>query len=466
MDSDPYRVATSDLSRPSDLQKYMSMGDDVTSPLYNDELRNDKIANGRIFREAMKRSGNNHEFTFTCNIHIHALLSTRLRQEIPKATLRDEYRDSHRMAWCKNMGHNIIVEGVIKRDERPTQAPITSVAMDLNLQFFIAPADRPAYRKKIGTVPELVNWSTELSEYVLNVPQPFAYGREACKSLKKVILGNSEIVHVYKLRNRVSDLLRLQERQLDGSWRNCSKEEILKKVSFSGINADGYLKAPELWATYSLITPAEQNFLVEKTSPSYHDTFINELLPLRATGRNGSDSFTDIRGNYSGRAIFWVAENIDSVRANNYSNYTTNAEDSGHGSDPIVASSFTRGDIPEWKDLPSDHNNEGLDTERGIYTPDEPGYHAHIWGYNMRKAGIDLCVDFNVQSTLLLNLNNAISPDNFRIYTFLETIRIQRYVAEEMHLIDGHGAQLNPGRASERFQPPAQFGQFAPFAPL
>jgi hypothetical protein len=462
MDADPFHVALKDLNNPSSLQSYMANGD-VDSVLFRDDVDTDKIAPGRIFRESMKRSGNDNEFSFASNAHAHALISTRLRQVIPAVTIKEDFRDTHEITWCWNLGHNLVEKGVVKRQELPIEAPITPTILDVRLQFHIHPAERPAYRKKIGAIPLLTSWTKELTQYVLNVPQPFSYSSVFHKSIKMAILNEPEIVHTYRLRNRVNELLRMRERLPDGTWRNCDREEISRKCTFSGINADGYLKAPELWGTYVMMTESEKNFFKRKTSTSYHDVAINEFLSFNPTGRNGTGMFVTIRGPYDARIMYWGALNSDGELYNNYSNYTTDPNDSKRGSDPVISSSYMREDRYEWNNLPSDHHCDGLDVP-GLYLPDEPGYHAHVWGCRPGHSGLDWCVPFHTGSTLELNLGANIN--SCKVYTMLQTIKLQRYQADEITIISSANLPGVEFARTTTQQITQGLGQMMPFAPL
>jgi hypothetical protein len=131
--------------------------------------------------------------------------------------------------------------------------------------------------------------------------------------------------------------------------------------------------------------------------------------------------------------MFWVAFNEEALKYNNYSNYTTDPYDDD-GVDPIVSSTFTRGETIEWSQLDSDNHNEGLETQYGIYLPDEPGYHANVWCCNLQRPGIGHTIDFSlIESTFGADLY---SDGLYKVLILLDTLRIHRYYAGGMDVAD------------------------------
>lgn len=443
----PFEIAKRDLENLNPLQEFLGSGD-VPSILLREEESEDCVAfsraiNARLNTLSVQNSPG--EFSFTPGLNGHALNSLRLRQVIPEAFVKAEYMDDYEISWCHNLGHNIIKEATTKRKDKNISAPITSITLDLYLQFYVHPSERASYRKSIGTRPQLTNWSTKLAKSVVNVFLPFGFTSSISKSLRLLVLNDIKPTFDVILRNKVNELLRLRQCLPDGTYRMCNNEEILEKVSFRGVNTDNHLQAPEMWGRYINLQESECNYWLNLTRTAEYRTYVNEmnLFPISTKSPDGTSvlhQFT-LKGEFSARAMFWVAINPLCSTYNNYSNYSTDVHDMSEGDDPVINSSFVRNNDSEWHNLPSDHNNDGLDPHLGVYKPDEPGYHAVVWCNNLSNNGIDNTVDFGMLES---QLSVTTSTNNCSVHVYMDTLRCHQYQLGELTVLTNKLANARP----------------------
>lgn len=434
MESNPFKVAKNDLTRLGPQQQHVFLGD-VGSLVYMDEKAAGAITPARIFREQLKREGKDDTFTFFANRQASILKSVRMRQRIRSIRVKKDDIEKYQIRWPRNLGHDIIEMATTASNDTPIHFPLTSHIMNIMLQTRIAPADRPDYRRNIGMTPELTTWATELPPAVLNIPQPFGYSQAPCKGLKLGMYGTnndaSKITHVYTLRNQIAELIQMRRKDSDGEWAFCEPKEIAEHIVYDKPTPE-FLDAPELWGEYSTVFDAESHDWQTNIRTKPYECFFNELVEVGKPARNGSELSISIKGPYTIRGIYWMAENEDATRGHVFSNYTTSLDEIDHGRDPITWSSLVRDTEKEWSKLPSDHHNDGLDVREGIYHPDEPGYHANLWCYDLRP-GITNNIDCHyTETTLVVHLPSS----EHKLHVFVDTLRTHVYRPTILEVVD------------------------------
>jgi hypothetical protein len=443
MSADPFGVASEEILRPSKFQALVGDRNNSQIPGLDLDLELDGVEGPNIrsrpYQQILESSDSGEGyFKFKVYAGAHDIHRVHIRQELPLVRVKENLKKEYRIAWCRNIGHNIIIEGNIYKDGRAIQAPITSYSLDLHLQFFVPTEKRKDYRRKIGMVPELTEWTTELKPYTLHIPQPFGYSRDATKSLKKIIISE-ELVHIYRLRNNVSHLLRLQRfNEVIKEWEDImGPNKVMEVCEFPLLRPDKCLDPPKLLGSYKHMTEHEQLFWKNQIKQQDYNVVFDEMVGIIRNSQSGNEITYDCKGNYHVKAMFWAASNKQAERYNNYSNYSDNFKDVASGKDPIEKSSFIRDHLSEWADSPSDNHNLGLDEELGIYYPDEPGYHAQIWCQNLQKAGLDDFLDFSSKiSNLVINLYPELNVGDYGIKVHLLNLKIYQYSLGDLKVFE------------------------------
>lgn len=448
MDESPQAVAENDILTLNALQRYMNGGSDTPTAHDHGELNADAVAYNRIFETVAVCTGTaaKGRYTYTLQNQPHSIISSRLVFTTPKITVKPEHRETVRIAFCHNLGHNIVAGAVLKSNGRVVGAPLTSQILDIRLQFFTARERRQEYREAIGAVPDLEDFSDHIDPYFITAPQPFSYSRDIHKSLKVVVAGGvmadtdgtlkpvaATITHEYKLRTKLTELLRGQVYDAaTQKWCDITPERLLDYcVVDSGVTSEMHLNPPDLWVRCTMMAAAEVGYWTGQAKSTY-ECFVNEVVPVESSGSNGVDVFFNVVGDYTPRIMFWVSENVDATRFNNFSRYCTDTN-----TDPVESSTYRREKSDEWKDLPSGFNNRGLINVQGIHLPDEPGYHAHVWCYDVRRTGIDTNVNMvTKESRLTLRYFPNCGPSKYTAYCFVETARVLRYAADGLRILD------------------------------
>jgi hypothetical protein len=434
-------IASDDLDTPSLLQRYIAEGQ-VDPIIYRDECSTnngfDKIPPLRRYQRKLDCVRNGSNLTFSVDTTSDLLMAANFRQKIPHGYIKEEYRDRYRMAWCRNLGHNLILSGELMQGVKKLSEPITSIGMDILMQNYMASGERKGYRLKIGMINKLTRWNTELPQYIINFPLPFSYANAHHKALKISPDNKLQIVHNFYLRNKVFELLRLQELQDDGTWKDCKAVDHKDKFHFD-VDANLFFEAPEVIGYYAKISSNEKDFITNETLENKHIVFHNELMQVK-TGGIGQDNSLSVKieGVFDYRAILWVAIRRDFLTYNNYSNYSTD-DDENISSDPIISSSFLRGTDMEWEDIPSDYHSYGRNFNTGATDPDEIGYHCHVFGLDLQRIGIDNTISGNKQSMLTLKLVN----NNYNCYVYTDNIKVHQYTHEGIIPMDNRISKLS-----------------------
>ncbi len=411
-------IAKIDLDTIRDLQK------ELHEPSNNEELIS------YFYREFSKSTWYTHlpirldcnvmnekDLTYTVNNTFDFLLYVYKRDFFPALRVKKEFRGRVEICWPHNLGHNTVISAQVKIDDDVLQT-IDTIWYDIYSQFYMKPGYRDQYNIYVGNIPALEQWSDFLPEYTTNVPQPFYHARDPSLAIPLLYCSLSKVTYHYKIRARISDLLRMRlcvdnEPERPGDyydkghrWRNipCNLKYI------EGADSTGKLSIPELWGRYVYLTDDEREWIKCNFKETGRIYYIDDVIPCKAVngGKLGFNVSVDLDCKTPCKALFWVAENLTAKKNNNFSNYTTNAENLYIGWNPISMYSLNYSGTSRFENMSSDHSDKMEPWYHFLSPPAEPGYNAY--SFSMLSTSLDAEVGLvmaGLKTSLIVSLGNT-----------------------------------------------------------
>lgn len=352
-------------------------------------------------------SADDEELVYTVNNSFHFLIYSYMRFVLPPIKVKPEYKGKVRIAWCHNVGTNIVQQAVFKEDD-DTYQTWDNVWADIYFQFYQdgGAGKRDNHNIGIGNVACLENWTEVLPSYPINVDQPWFYGMEQAMAFP-IYHKNSQTraSHRYRFMRKIPDLLRVQiaTKQADKiKWKDVTK----KVHKYLDINPNAMLKVPELWGRYAYISDKEIAFYRCNKNRSYYIRDV-EVCDTANPSRYGDNAQIDLQCTNPCLAFFWLAQNKDAVSVHNYSNYTTDTNDLYSGWDPIKTTTLKYGTTIRLNNMPSDHFNIAESRKHFPSAPSERGYHGYSFASDSTNYHGDIGMVFaNMNAQLICKIAN------------------------------------------------------------
>lgn len=316
----------------------------------------------------------------------HYLLYTYLRFTLPMIKVKEEYKSIVQIAWCHNIGSNIVKFASFKEDDLAYQS-LDPVWYDFYFQFFMnnGTGKRKNHKIGIGSIPLLEDWNTKLPSYPINVEQPWFYSDSPCNAYPLFYRNSqSRAEHRYTFRRKVSDLLRIRIWKNE-EWSTVITEDHLHCIDFG---KSTLIEKPTLWGGYACITDKE--LAAYRNNMPKKEIYVRdvEICDAENPCKYGQKSEISLDCTNPCLAMFWCAENQEAVKYKNYSNYTCNSEDLYEGWDPIQHNTLKYGNNNKFNMLESDHFNIAISRKHFSSSPSECGYHAYTFAWNAKKCEV------------------------------------------------------------------------------
>lgn len=330
-----------------------------------------------IYRE-LKSTGEGDSITFTVDKSFNWLEYVIFEQELPPLQVKKKYANRVQICWP----HNICINSFksissIVMSEQPEPA-FTRQALDALFEWYIEPGQREQHDANMGNIPSLELWTNRLHHYKTRVKLPWSFSRHRSEAQALLLFPPNETSEFRVDRNRlIGELLRMRMRRItdqDGKrvtteflekervdtenlpiWSELTEQEKLEhkyglseweqiKCNLRCIDGLGKLETlskPLMYGRYSQSTPPE--ILHWKNCGLDRKIHMFNIVTIRSenTVKYGEVSNVKITGTAPVMAVIWTAENQKAVSYNNYSNYTTDADDLYRGFDPISHLSVT-----------------------------------------------------------------------------------------------------------------------------
>ena len=336
--------------------------------------------------EKLKASSSEGSITYTANSKFDFLLHSYLMHKLPAYRVMEGYRNTIQIAWPHNVAHNISKGAHLRFDDDSAQK-LNNVWIDIHSQFFMKPGFRDHYNIMVGNIPFLEDWSEFLPAYPVICPQPWYYARHEAVAIPLFLCSLSRVTHTYTVRTKLSEILRMRayDRKTN-SWREipCNWKYL------EGVNEQESLPYPEMWGRYTRITDAEREW--RRSLP--HEVYSEDVIAITTDNASqfGSSVPVNLHSDAPVKGMFWVAENTDASRLNNFSNYTTNTADLFKGWNPVKNITLTYGGVTRISTMEHDHFDRAEPWYKFPSPPSEPGYNAYSFGYDTTSLMADVGV--------------------------------------------------------------------------
>lgn len=421
------------------LQKFMSANVDNDEDVIIDTMLNNDgfhhLSRFNLFRHKMEPRPIDDEIEFGIPSGIHQLNQSTFSQKLPKVVLNDEFKADHRIAWVPKTLLRIIESAqMMKSDGSEIGSRLNDRILDIWVEYFTKEFYQNEYESLLDMIQGQTEWSNELSEKILSLPQPFFYAT-ANSYFKRCLVERQNISHRYRCRMDIRNLLML-EQQVDGVWKRCPPEDILTKCRFSNLTADGNLfNQPELWGTCIITNEREYKDTMEITLTQNYLNHAQEFVYVKVDKILEGEGTESIRLEQSGcvRGIYWVIENLNATQRGDYFNYATE-----EGDDPVIRTSMYHLDRHIWT-IDSHHHRLVFPAEAKLRTPRKMGYHYHPMSVNGSLKNTDTNVNLLALQGRLDVKYNMGSRTRGRLHIFLDMHRIVSYENGDIKVLRDEG---------------------------
>jgi hypothetical protein len=332
--------------------------------------------------QQLKITDEGEDVLYKLNPSFHLLCYSYLKFTLPPIKVKSEYRDKFRIAWCHNVGTNIIKFASFKEDDLDYQS-FDNIWLDDYFQYYLpqGAGKRRNHKIGIGSVPILEEWTYQLPVYNINVDQPWSYGEDTANAFP-ILFNHSQMraEHKYSFRRKITDLLRMQKFDpITNNWISVHPGSYMKYLSLGRIVS---IAKPILWGRYAYINEIELN--TYKCGKGKTEFYVKDIIISDSENPNkfNTSATVALESKYPCLAMFWKAENIDASEVNNYSNYTSNTDDINEGWDPISKNTLKYGETCKFKDMDSDHFNISESRKHFPSSPNEAGYHGYSFAWH------------------------------------------------------------------------------------
>ena len=313
-----------------------------------------------------------------------ALFQLKAHTKLPYIKVKDKFSESVSICYVHNLMHNILYAGELKIDDDHIES-LDSVYVDNKCQYFVTKTD--LYDKSIGNIECLEEWSRELPSLPLSFPQPFSFFRKTNVSLP-LLKSNNNVVFEYKVRTKLSELLRMRVAKKDEKTGQIHYKEIKCNLKYLDIKGkEENIPIPEMWGRYAELTDAEVNW--KKSEEGRQTIYIEDVYSTCSKNPipMGSTDIIPLDCPYPSKYMYWTASlvNNDNQPAC-LSNYSTNREDVYKGWNPCAKACIKYGGSDRVEEMGYEHFefSEAYDFDFPS-APREPGYNLYVFSFEPRR---------------------------------------------------------------------------------
>lgn len=418
------------------MQKFMHLPDDLNEKIDEDEETIDskftyefkKTTWGSNFTEKINRNNlEENSARYNPNNKFNFLKASYLTVNTPPIELKSGYTQTIQISLCHNVFHNIIEEGILIIDEEPIQT-INTISLDIwsQINMRIGQGFRDLYNSMVGHRDYITGkWTNNIPGCPLECPLPFYYSEHISKALPLLLFSSlSRIEHSFKFRLDYSQLVRMRARQpIYG--KNEKEEDIIKEdgskeiqdwtewkpikynhTYLNSISDREKFPLPNMWGRYSIISPEEKEWRITQQHEYYTEDI--EILNTDDIFKYGDSPSIKVNSQTPAKQFICLAENIESLKYNNRSNYTTNNTDISKGWNPVGS---IKQNYKTEKRIPEMSTNNFSKIEPW-YTcrssPSDKGFNIYSFAHNPFHIHPDIGVVFNdIDSVIIPTLKNG-----------------------------------------------------------
>ena len=173
------------------------------------------------FPSDSKTIGMRKEINYKIEVTVDVIGDCWLEVSLPEVRVKPEYENDYLIRYARNIGHNIIEGATLKfRNEKTTDYAQSLSGNWLNhyYKLFLDKANYKDYEYLIGNREHLITASRVLPRDKIIVPQPWFYTIENYHALRLYLCTNTDIVHQYRFRTSLSELLQMYKKDENGKY--------------------------------------------------------------------------------------------------------------------------------------------------------------------------------------------------------------------------------------------------------
>lgn len=359
------------------------------------------------------------EVKYTMTGDVAFLYKVQMHQYLPAVRVRESHTSRIRIAYSSYPAIAIIVQARLSVD-KSTPMIIPGLYYNVMCQYFRkdnSDGEIRRERERLGHVPALLDWNSELPSYHLRLNQPFFFAQQTVDALPINLSGKrhprTEVVQTITFRNKLHQILRMQE-NVDGAWKDILGSRVKDYMQF--LECTEILPTPEMRVWHSVNTNEETDqYRCERTGK--YNRIYSDIVDATESCLTRSPSHLFDECTMPVRSLFWGLENQSAANYNNYNNFTTDREAIDDGKWPINTSTLAYGTkVFKFQDMSVDYF---LDNHPFPSDPMDVGLLAY--GIGVRPSGrVDVGVPLAyVKGRLNVDMSGDASPDdsyNLRIF--------------------------------------------------
>lgn len=328
-------AAQYDIANITTFQKnyhFTKNSDQTIYSTFDNEIHNTTWYAKSDIATTLKKDG---EYSFPVDsAFYHALLKSTLMFDLPAVHLRPEYVDDYEIAYCYNVGTNLI-----KRVEFNPGKIIQTLSgtqfLDVYGQFFAK--KRKNYFRGIGRVPQLTTFKKSLPQYHLVIRLPFWYSADNTTAFPLIFCRDKNVQITCSLHTDLTSFIRLRHKVGEGvtgpdiydGYRYIKGDQVKHYLT---IEDPDIMKTVTLVNKYGLMNSSTLDDFRANTSYLIRNTV---CCPKRGIFERKQSISEDLKCNNPALAWFVTVANLKALEYNNYSNYTTNPFSINEGYLPI-----------------------------------------------------------------------------------------------------------------------------------
>ncbi len=374
----------------------------IASSFYRDYS---KLCWDNIETKELECSGDANSLVFTTSNQHNLLLSSYMEVTIPEVRIKKKWLGRVRICWPRNLLYCMVVSASFK-DKTRVYNSWDDKWMDDAAEWLSDGVEgfRESRDLDMGNIPVLLDWNEVfLPEHAATADQPWFYSYDLSTAFPLYYYqSDSQPYHTYKLRNFVSDLLKIEVRDNESSpW----KVKLASKKASSYVSCGKLPDTPKLFGVYSSITPSELEIYIGGDSAKERTFYYRDVIACRSTNpvRTGKCCTVDLHIDKPCVALFWKAQSVSSQRNHNYSNYSTDPLEEENGWECIKSVRMT-GDVGF--DSLGGHHFRGVQARKHFPSiPKRTGFLAKSFVSRVHLSGPDASVNIQPGSQLLCKLD-------------------------------------------------------------
>lgn len=397
------RMVTED---ETEYEKALRYSEEGCQSLFDYAVR--KPSRNHHFPREMKRADTSGSFMYAADSEYSFLYDMQMYLKLPKVVVKKEYRNNVQIAMCSYPGINVVTQATMYCGKKKSPYHFDQTWFNIYNQFYNKKTEH--FNRYCGHIPALTDWGHSLPSHQLQVQQPWFFTREGFPF--PLFRVKESVQFEYTFKKSIFDLLRFKIRAEGEDWEEVPFHNNF--IQFVSVTNGGILSPPIMIGEYSKITIEEEQAIKNNDKHcavedilTFKTELVDKITPLAQV---------QIKTKYPLKGIFYVAENVDATRLNNFSNFSTCSEDMSEGVSPICSVEPKINGSTPLIPFSSEFTGEVLAAYYQSNSalryfpsfPQDPGYAAIPIAYSMADPAHDGFKSFQGDTSITFQLSDAV----------------------------------------------------------